>query len=73
MIEMRIEPDRMVFLQHGAEFIRYSHRHYDRSSGTESDDLDMRDLAELADDIFEDIIVYAETVAARKMNVSDDR
>ena len=73
MVEVSVQPDWVVLLQHVAELICNSHRHYNRSSGANSYDFNVRNLSQLADDVFKSFIFYAESVTAGKKYVSNLR
>ena len=63
MIEMGVEPKRMVASQHGDERRRDPLRHYDGHARSDADDLDMIDPPQLGQNILESIIAQAERLA----------
>ena len=64
VVEVSVQPNRMILLKHVAKVVSYSLRHYHRSSGTQSYYFNMFYLSQLADDVFKHIILYAKAVAA---------
>ena len=70
MVEMGIQPNGMIFLEHCAELGSDPLRHDDGGTGTDADYLNMGDLAELADDVFKDVVILHESVAAGKQDIA---
>ena len=72
VVEVGVQPDGVILLQHVAQIFRNTHRAYDGSSGADTDDLHVGDLSQLLDDVFEDVIFHQKSVAAGEQNVSYD-
>ena len=70
MVEVGVQPDRMILLQHVAEIVCDSLRHNYRSSGADSYDFYVRNLSQFADDVFKSVVLYQESVSAGEQNVS---
>ena len=64
MVEVSVQPDRVILLQHVYQLIGNSHRHNYRSSGAESYDFNVRYLSQFADDVFKRVILNTEAVSA---------
>ena len=71
MVEMRVQPNGMVLFEHGAKLRGDPLRHDNRGSAAETDDFNMRHLAQLADDVFKLFIALHECVAAGKKNIAN--
>ncbi len=70
MVEMGIEPNGMILLQHCAELRSDPLGTDNGGAGAYAHDLHMGHLAKLADDIFEPIIILHERIAAGEQNIA---
>ncbi len=70
MVEMSVEPDRMVLLEHVAKLRSDSLRAYNRSTGTDSDYLHMLDCTELLDYVLQSVVRNHKSITAGKQHVS---
>ena len=73
MVKVRIQPDWMVFLQHVDQILRDPLRHDHRYSGTNADDLHVRNFPELLNDVFQRLVRHQQRVAAREQHVANHR
>ena len=64
MIEVSVEPDRVILLEHSYELRSDSLRKNYRSSGSDSYDLNVIDLSEFGNDVFKSLILNEESVSA---------
>ena len=71
MIEMGVEPKRVVAPQHGDERRRDALGHYDGHARSDADDLDMIDPPQLGQNVLESIIAQAKRLASRDQHVAD--
>ncbi len=70
VVNMDIEPQRVVFLQHIGQFIRNAHGHKDRYARTDAHDFDMRDFTQAAQDFFQNLGRQHQRVAAREQHIA---
>ena len=70
MVEVGIDPDGMILLQHVAQLGRDALRAHDGSAGTQANDLDVRNLPQLRDDILKSLIAHHQSVTAREQDVT---
>ena len=73
MVEMRVQPNRMIFLEHIHKVIRNSLRHNYRSSRAETDNLYVLNLSEFADDVLKSFILNKQSITAGEKYVSNLR
>ena len=73
VVEVRVEPNWMILLQHVDQVVRDPLRHDHRHPGANADDLDMWDFPKLLDDVFQRLVRHQQRVAARKEHVPDHR
>ena len=70
MVEMGVEPDGMIFLQHLAQLGGNTLRADHWGTAAETDNLHMRNLAKALDDIFQFLVRNHQAVAAREQHVA---
>ena len=70
---MRVDVNRMIFLEHVAERIRDAARQDAGESRADADDLHVRDGAQAGYDAFEFAVAHHQRIAARQQNVADLR
>ena len=63
VIEVNIDPNRMVFAKHSAQLRSNPLRKNNRCSGTQPDDFHMIDFAQFGEDVFQTIITHQQCVA----------
>ncbi len=71
VVEVGVQPDRMVLFQHGAQRGRDALRQHHRQPAPDADDLDVRDRAERAEQPVEVVVGEDERVAAGEQHVAD--
>src|SRR5260221_2337425 len=71
MVEVEVHPDRVVLREHLAELVVNPLGQEDRDPRADPDDLDVGDLAEPADDLFEQLRGEGQAVAARDQDIPD--
>ncbi len=71
MVEVGVQPNGMIFLEHIAEGGSDPLRADDRGAAADTDDLHVGDLTKLRDDVLELFVRNHERVAAGKQNVPD--
>ena len=69
MVELRVEPQRMVLAQHGAEFGCDALRKNHGNTRANAYHLDVLNLADLTDDILEELVVDEQRVTTRQENI----
>ena len=70
MIEVGVQPDRVVFLEHVHQFRCDALRQHDRGARADADDLHVGNGTQTADDIFEFFVAHQQGVAAREQHVA---
>ena len=70
MVEVCIEPDRVIFLEHINQIVRYALRANDRRTGTDTYYLYVRYLSEPRYDAFQATVGYHQSIAARQQYVA---
>ena len=73
MVEMQVDPERVVLREHLAQLVVDPLRQEDRHAAPDPDDLDVRDLAQAAQDRFEELGRERQPVAAGDEDVADLR
>ena len=73
MVEVEVDPQRVVLLEHLAELVVDPLRQEDRHARADPDDLDVGDLAQAAQDRFEQLRGERQAVAAGDQHVTDLR
>src|SRR4051812_20790156 len=73
VVEMEVDPERVVLLEHLAQLVVDPLRQEDGDPAADPDDLDVRDLAQAAQDLFEQLGGEREAITARDQDVSDLR
>ena len=73
VVEVEVDPQRVVLLEHLAQLVVEPLRQEDRHARADPDDLDVRDLAEAAQDRFEQLRGERQAVAAGDQDVADLR
>src|SRR5664280_305297 len=69
VVELRIEPQRMVLAQHGSQFGRDALRKDYRGTRADAYHLDVLDLADLTDDILEELVIDEQRVTTGQEDV----
>src|SRR5450756_914044 len=69
VVELRVEPQRMVLAQHGAEFGRDTLRKNHGGTRADAYHLDVLNLADLTDDILEELVVDEQRVTTGQEDV----
>ncbi len=67
---MDVDPQGMILLQHIGELVGYAHGQEHRHARADADDLDMGDLAQPAEDLFQDARGQHQRVAAGEQHVA---
>ena len=70
VIEMEIDPDRVIALEHLAQLVIDALGHEDRNAGADPDDFDVGDLPDAADDRFEELGRERQAVTAADQDVA---
>ena len=70
MVEVEVDPQRVVLAEHLAQLVVDALRQEDRHARADADDLDVRDLAEAADDRLEQLRRERQAVAAADQHVA---
>ncbi len=73
VVEMEVDPERVVLREHLAQLVVDALRQEDRHAAADPDDLDVRDLAEPAQDLLEQLRREGQAVAAGDEDVADLR
>ncbi len=73
VVEVGVQPNGMIFLQHINQVVCYPHGHDHRGSGSQSYDFHMGNFPEFAKDVFKHIVIYQQAVASGEEYVSDFR
>ena len=73
VVEVQVDPERVVLREHLAQLVVDALRQEDRHAAPDPDDLDVRDLAEPAQDLLEELGRERQAVAARDEDVADLR
>ena len=73
MVEVEVDPERVVLLEHLAQLVVDPLRQEDRHARADPDDLDVGDLAEAAKDLLEQLRGEGQAVAAGDQDVADLR
>ena len=71
MVEVGVQPNGMILLEHGAQLGRDALGAHHRSTGPQTDDLHMVDLTQTGDDVLQHIVGEHQHVAAGEENVAD--
>ena len=69
VVDMDVEPERVILLKHVAEVVIHPHRHEDRDARTDADDLDVLDLAQPAEQLRQQLGGQHQGIAAGKEDV----
>jgi hypothetical protein len=70
MVDVDVDPQRMVLLQHVAQFLCDAHGQEDRHARADPHDLDVRNFAQAAQDLFQDLGGQHQRVAAGEQHVA---
>ena len=70
VVEVHVHPDRVVLGEHLAQLVVHPLGHEHRDARADADDLDVRDLAQAADDRLEQLRGQRQAVAAGDQNVA---
>src|SRR6266498_840193 len=70
MIDMDIQPQRVIFRQHVTEFLGNTHRHEYRHAGTNADNLNMWNLTQAAENLFKDFGRENKGITAREQHIA---
>ena len=73
VVEVHVDPERVVLLQHLAQLVVDALRQEDRHARADADDLDVRDRAQAAQDRLEQLRCQRQPVAAGDDDVADRR
>ena len=73
VVEVEVDPERVVLLEHLAQLVVDPLRQEDRHARADPDDLDVRDLAQAAEDLLEQLRGEGQAVAAGDEDVADLR
>ncbi len=73
VVEVQVDPERVVLLEHLAQLVVDALRQEDRDAAADADDLDVRDLAQAAQDLLEQLRRKGQAVAAGDQDVADLR
>src|SRR6266508_2929944 len=70
MVDVDIQPQRMEPGEHVAQFLCDAHGHEYRYTGTNTHNLNMRDLAQTSQQLFQNLWRKHQRIAAREQNVA---
>ena len=70
VVEVGVDPDGVILLQHGAEFRSDALRADHGSAGAQADNLHMRYLAQTRDDVFQAFVAHHQGIAAGEQHVA---
>ena len=70
MVDVDVDPQRVVLCEHVGQFVGDAHGHEDRHARADAHDLDVRDLAQAAQDLLQDAWRQHQRVAAGEQHIA---